>query len=186
MALSDRINKNSQEKIGYGDKTNDLVIELSRNAVEVYSNTPLLYFEVDVENSRRNFYGEMLIKKFKQPLGVKLYGTVKLTEDSKNMLEDIPYKLVKMNVGIYTEHLREQGVWPQLGDYFCIKNRFYFIEDKEILDVNKHTITVDREAYSLTFICSEADDEIIMPSISAEDEGYANQLLTRQNFSPPI
>ena len=53
MAIS---NKNREEgKIGFGHKSTEFLKKKSRDAVENYSDTPVLYFEVDVENSKRNF-----------------------------------------------------------------------------------------------------------------------------------
>jgi len=175
----------TKEKIGFGTKTNQFLIKKSREAVENYSNVPVLYFEVDVENSKRNFYGEMIIKKWKNSRGIKVSGTAEITESDNINLADIPNKITQLKFSCYVDHLRELGIWPQAGDYFSIKNRFYFIQTKEILDVNEHTINVDNEAYSIVFHCGEADSESVIPQISSEydEDGYANQLLDVQAFN---
>lgn len=180
-----KIRNTEKGKVGFGSKTAEYLIKKSREALEVNSDTPVLYFEVDVENSRRNFYGEMIIKKWKEPKGVKVRGTCNITESSEINLSDIPNKLTKMAFGCFTSHLRELGIWPQLGDYFAIKNRFYFIQSKEITDVNKHTLMTDDDAYAITFTCGEADSESVTPQVSSEydEDGTANQLLDTQAYN---
>lgn len=178
-------NREDNSKIGFGSKTNQYLIKKSREAVEEYSGNTVLYFEVDVENSKRNFYGEMIIKKWKDPKGVKIKGTVEITESQSVNLADIPNKITQLKFSCFTAHLKDLGISPQIGDYFSVKNRFYFIQNKEILDVNEHTINVDNDAYSIVYNCGEADSESVIPQISSEydENGYANELLNKQPFS---
>lgn len=178
-------NREDGNKIGFGQKSTDFLKKKSRDAVEIYSDTPVLYFEVDVENSKRNFYGEMIVKKWKNPKGAKVKGTVEITESSEFNLADIPNRLTQLKFSCYIDHLKDLGIWPQLGDYFSVKNRFFFIQTKELLDVNKHAIMVDKDAYSITFTCGEADNETVIPNISTEEDGTANQLFGTQQFNPP-
>lgn len=183
--MSGSKNREDNSKVGFGSKTNDFLIKKSRQAVEDQSNTALLYFEVDVENSKRNFYGEMIIKKWKDPKGIKVKGTIEITESQNINLADIPNKITQLKFSCYTDHLRDLGIWPQVGDYFSVKNRFYFIQTKEILDVNEHTVNVDNDAYSIVFNCGEADSESVTPQISLEynEDGYANQIFNSQQFN---
>ena len=173
--------KENGNKVGFGQKSTDFLKKKSRAAVENYSDTAVLYYEVDYENSKKNFYGEMLVKKWKNQRGVKVQGTVSITESTELNLADVPNKLTSMKVSVYTEHLRELGIWPQNGDYFSAKNRMYVIQTKEILDVNEHSILVDKDAYSIVFNCGEADDESTIPQ-DIDEKGTANDQFGTQQF----
>jgi len=172
-------------KIGFGQKSTDFLKKKSRDAVETYSDTPVLYFEVDVENSKRNFYGEMIVKKWKNPKGTKVKGTVNVKESTEINLADLPNKLTQLEFSCYIDHLKDIGIWPQMGDYISVKNRFYYIQTKELLDSNKHVIMTDKDAYSITFKCGEADDETVLPSISQDDDGTANEFFGSRQYNPP-
>ena len=64
----------------YGDKTLKYLKKLSRESVEQHTNTSVLYFEVDFERSKRNFYGEMLIRIWKNPIGISVKGVIQLDQ----------------------------------------------------------------------------------------------------------
>ena len=167
------ISREDGNKIAFGSKTVKFLKKKSRDAVETYSDTPIIYYEVDYENSKKNFYGELMIKKWKNSKGIKVKGTVSITESNEINLADIPNKLTKMIFSCYVDHLRELNIWPQVGDYFTAKNRIYYIQAREILDVNEHSILVDKEAYSIVFTCGEADDETTVPQ-GMREKGTGN------------
>ena len=49
-------------RILFGDKSLKYLEKMSRTAVEDYTNTSLLFFEIDYQASKKNFYGELIIK----------------------------------------------------------------------------------------------------------------------------
>jgi hypothetical protein len=114
-------NYNQEEKIGFGKKTEDFLRKKSRLAVESYSGSPLLYFEVDYERSKRNFYGEILIKEWVDPQGTIIYGTVEVTENSENELGGLPFKLLNLKFSCYVEQLKQLGVMPNWKLFFYKK-----------------------------------------------------------------
>lgn len=146
-------------KILFGDKSLEYLKKKSRIATEDYTDTSVLYFEMDYESSKRNFYGEMIVKKWKNALGVKVNAIVNITEADTTNLEGIPNKLLTGEVTVYIEHLKELGIEPQIGDYFTSKNRIYFIHDRTIADSNKVQVAVDREAIFIMYHIVESDDE---------------------------
>jgi len=172
--------KNNGEKIGFGSKTEAFLRQKSRQAVEVYSDTSLLYLEVDYPRSKRNFYGEILIKEWVDPNGVQLYGNIEIVENSQTETERVPFKLLELKFSCYVEQLKEKGVMPQLGNYFATKNQIFYIHDKTLLDANKHSINTDNEAISIQFTCMQADDETLFASINGfKKENTANEILGR-------
>ena len=154
---------NSGERTGFGNKTLNYLKEKSRTAVEKNTNTTALYFELDFEKSKKNFYGEILIKHWTNPKGVAVNGIISIKEADEVTLEDIPNQLATLDFVVYIDHLKELNIWPQLGDFFSIKNRIYIIHRKSLLDSDKNSILTDQEAVTIKFYCMESDQENMNP-----------------------
>lgn len=142
----------------FGSKTANYLKKLSKESVESHTNTSVLFFAIDYEKSKRNFYGEVIIKKWVNPLGVEVKGIIQLDEGTDIVIEDIPNKVMTLNFSCYIAHLRELNIDPQQGDYFATKNRVYMIHDKTILDANQVSIMTDAEALYCKFLAVQADD----------------------------
>ena len=147
----------------FGGKDAKYLKKLSREAVEKHTNTSVLFFGVDYERSKRNFYGELIIRVWTNPLGIEVKGIIQLDEGTDVVIEDIPNKIINLNFSCYIAHLKELGIDPQLGDYFSTKNRIYMIQKKTILDANQTSLATDREAMYIKYECVQADDEQLMP-----------------------
>ena len=170
-------------RILFGDKSLKYLEKMSRTAVEDYTNTSLLFFEIDYQASKKNFYGELIIKQFVNPLGIEIKGTIEITEGADIATEDIPSKLTHLKFNCYLGHLKELGIDPRLGDLFSVKNRFYYIYDKTILDADKVSIGVDRGALNVEFKANQLDSEqIAPPSIQIDMLGNSNEIRNEQQF----
>lgn len=172
---------NNGEKIGFGNKTIEYLKKKSRQAIEVNSEASVLFFELDYINSKKNFYGEILIKKWKNVNGVAIKGLVTVKEGENTGIEEIPNQLAIMEVVVYLEHLRELNIWPKIGDYFSYKNRHYFIWKRALLDTDKNSVLNDKEAITTMFKCVEADQESILPPM-IKTAGTANDLRNEKQF----
>jgi len=174
--MSDTLkNRNEKEKIGFGNKTLDYLKQKSRTAIEKYTDTTVLYFQLDYEKSKKNFYGEILIEKWVNINGIEVNGLITVKEEGDSYLETIPNHLASLEFVVYIEHLKELGIWPQIGDYFSIKNRMYLIHQRSLLDSDKNAILIDKEAVTTKFYCIETDKEGIAPP-TMNDEGDKNQI----------
>ena len=67
---TDTDKKTENGHLYFGDKDADYLEKTSREAVEENHNMSILYLELDWLNCKKNFYGEMKVKKFKNPKGV--------------------------------------------------------------------------------------------------------------------
>lgn len=169
--MSDTGREHKSGNAFFGNKDVKYLKKLSRESIEKHTNTSVLYFEVDVEKSKRNFYGEMLVKKFNNPRGISIAGVIELNEGGDNSLEDVPSKILTLKFSCYVAQLRELGIEPKLGDYFATKNRLYFIHNKTILDANSVSVNVDKEALSIRYDCIQSDDETILPGLWNTTDG---------------
>jgi hypothetical protein len=178
------INKDTRSgRILFGEKSANYLKKLSRTAVENYSNTSLLFFEIDYEKSKRNLYGELVYKAWKNPLGIEVKGIISLNSKEEIQQGDIPNKIMSLNFTVYLDHLKELGIEPKLGDYFSAKNRFYFIYDRILLDSNQVSLGVDREAMYIKYICIQADDEQIqIPGDGQRSLGTANDIRNEKQY----
>lgn len=147
-------------KITWGEKTQAYLEEKSRISVEEHSNTFLLYYELDYEKSKRNFYGECLYKKFKKQ--VQVHGTIAITAEENKYENEIVQRNTNMEFGTFIEHIKELGINPQLGDYFYAKNKWYIIHSKTALDDNLTAVAYDK-AITIKFLATQVDDEVISP-----------------------
>ena len=176
-----RNNTSNGEKIGFGNKTLEFLKKKSREAIEINSEASVLFFELDYINSHRNFYGELLVKKWKNPRGVCIKGLITVKEGGDQSIEEIPYQLATMEFVVYIDHLKELNVWPQLGDYLSYKNRHYFIWKRALLDTDKNSVLNDKEAVTTIFKCVEADQEsIVVPNTNIS--GSSNELNNESQF----
>lgn len=153
----------SSGKEFFGDKSRAFLLKTSRHLVEDINNHTVLYFEVDYERSKKNFYGELIVKAFVEPKGVPVKGVITLKEGSDVVQGEIPNKILTLEFACYIEHLQELGIDPKRGDYFATKNRHYFIFDKTIPDSNEKSIGTDQQSYAIIFKCVQADSEQLLP-----------------------
>ena len=94
--MADNKRETQSGKGWFGSKDLAYLKKVSRQAVEDHTNTSMLYFEIDYENSKRNFYGEMLVKAFKVPQGVEVKGIIKAEQSDGLTLERVPNKLPEL------------------------------------------------------------------------------------------
>lgn len=172
-----RLGNRESGKTFYGEKTKNFTIEQSRSIVEHSNQFSVLYFEVDYEKSKRNFYGELIVRKWKNVNGIKVLGIIKLEDDTVLQQGDIPNKMLKLEFGCYIDHLKELNIKPQIGDYFSVKNRTYYIYDKTTTDSNWLTIGTDSGAHAILYKCVQSDSEQqTAPGMQDQQEGTKNQI----------
>lgn len=182
--MSDTTRPNQSGQAFFGSKTQNYLKKLSRESVEKHTNTSVLFFAVDYEKSKRNFYGELIIKKWVNAQGIEVKGVIQLDEGGDLVMEDIPNKILTLNFSCYISHLRELGIDPQLGDYFATKNRIYMIYNKTILDANQVSIMTDAEAMYIKYDCVQGDDEQLAPpgSMDGVQIGTKNEINGTQQW----
>jgi hypothetical protein len=164
-------NKNTEHgRLYHGDKTSEYLKEKSRQAVEDYHNMPILFLQIDWENCKRNFYGEMTVKRFVNPKGIQMRGKYEISENDQANQNGIPYKTMKLEVSIFTEQLKELSLEPVRGDYFYVGNRYYQIWNITINDVGPGTL-LQRERVKVLYSAFEMDDEAIQKSINDQNPG---------------
>jgi hypothetical protein len=174
MALSGK--KTDNGRLYFGDKTADFLKKKSRQAVETYHNAPILFFAIDWTKSKRNFYGEMTVKKFVNPKGVPVKGIYKFTQSEPQIQNGIPNKTLKLVVSIYVDQLEELGIDPQQGDYFAMGKRYYQIYDRSIADVGPGSLMMNRGNVRRDYYCNEADDETIQKNPFGDNLGQEVQI----------
>ncbi|MEO5990347.1 MAG: hypothetical protein ABIP68_01825, partial [Ferruginibacter sp.] len=157
MSLSGKDTENG--RLYFGDKTANYLKRKSRAAVEKYHNAPILFFGIDWINSKKNFYGDITMKKFLNPSGVSVKGIYNMTQSPDDKAFGIPDKTMIMSVSVYTEHLEELNIEPQQGDYFKVGSRFYKIYSRSISDVGPGSLLMNREKMRRDYKCYEDDDE---------------------------
>lgn len=174
MALSGKKTENG--RLYFGDKTANYLKKKSRQAVEQYHNSPILFFGIDWTTSKRNFYGEMTLKKFINPLGTSIRGIYKIMQNDDTMQSGIPGKTMKLTVSIYTDQLLELDIEPQQGDYFAIGKRFYQIYSRTIDDVGPGSLMMNRGKMRKDYLCFEEDDETLAKNPFGTNEGEEAQI----------
>jgi len=152
-------------RLYFGDKDVEYLKKMSRQALEEHNDAPILYFGIDWEQSKRNFYGEMMIKKFVNPKGTQIRGSYKIYQASPNNTMGFLAKKMKMNVSVYTEQLEELGIEPTYGDYFAIGVRLYCIHDMTIKDAGVGNVMMNRERMRVDYVAFEEDDEALQKDI---------------------
>ena len=169
QGTNDKNTENGKALIGQKDI--DYIKQVSREAVEEHHNQPVKYFELDWEGSKKNFYGEILVKRFINPTGVDLRGQVQLQQGDMATTHGVPYKTMTMTFSVYTEQLQEKGVEPKLNDYFLVGTRYYQIWDKTINDVGPGQIMLNRGRMRCDYKCYEVDDEAIQHMLPDQNPG---------------
>ncbi len=160
-----------------GDKDVDYIEQLSRQAVEDHLDLPLLYFALDWEKSKRNFYGELLMKKFKVITGVPVKAQYIVKEGQETLNNGIPNQLLEMNIAIFVEQLKELNIEPKLDDYFALGQRLYRIHTKSINDSGvSGTLLVDRKRVQARFYCIQDDDEVLQKDVWGDNLGLEYQI----------
>jgi hypothetical protein len=180
--MSETTRESNSGSAHFGDKTAAYLKKLTRESVEKHTNTSVLFFEIDYEKSKRNFYGETIIKVWKNSIGIQISGTINIGEGTDIVIEDIPNQITKLIFSCYVSHLKELNVEPKIGDYFSTKNRIYLIYEKSILDANKAAIATDREALWISYTCVAADDEQLTIPGGKNNIGTKNQIEGTSQF----
>jgi hypothetical protein len=166
---------NENGKAHFGDKDVEFLKKTSREAVEETANMPILYFQLDPENSKRNFYGEMTVKRFKNVNGIQIRGSYRLKQNEMSKQHGIPKKTMSLSVTVYTEQLEELGIEPLIGEYFYVGERYYQIYDKTINDVGAGSLLM-RERVACTFAAFEVENETIQ-KIIINDQGQSGEVI---------
>lgn len=160
----------------FDDKTVNYLKAKSREAIEENQNISLLYFQVDWENSKKNFYGELLFKKFINPQGIQLRGAIKMEQGGEQMQSGIPSKIMKLVFSCYVDALREMNCDPKRGDFFGYGKRLYEIYDKTLEDYGPGNVIGNRERMRIDFMSIEADDETLQRNPFGDNLGLDSQL----------
>jgi len=160
----------------FNDKDIQYLKKQSREVVEEIHNMSVLYFALDWEQSKKNFYGELTMKKFKQPRGIEVRGKFKITQGGEQLQSGVPNKIMKMVVSVYREHLHELNIDPQRGDYFGIGKRLYQIYDYTIEDVGPGNVLLKRENLRVDYFAIMDDDEVIQKDVWGDNLGLEEQI----------
>lgn len=176
MALSGK--KTEQGRLYFGEKTAAYLKKKSRQAVENYHNSPILYFGIDWDESKKNFYGEVLYKKFTSPQGVPIKGTYQINQNPDSISDGIPSTSLKLIVSIYIDQLKELNVNPNRGDYFFIGTKYYQIYSATTDDVGPGNLLMNRERMRKDYFCFEDTGE------SFKINHFKGEEDTRDNTNP--
>lgn len=167
--------KTDNGRLYFGDKTAEYLKKKSRQAVENYHNAPILYFGIDWVNSKRNFYGEMTVKKFINPQGVPVKGTYKFNQSEASKENGVPNKSMTLTVSLYVDLLTELNIDPKEGDYFAMGKRFYRIYSRTLDDVGPGSLMMNRGKVRKDFLCFEDDDESLQKNSFGGNTGLESQ-----------
>lgn len=167
--MSDKQTENGN--LYFTDKDAAYLKKQSREAVETHHNSPILYFAVDWENSHRNFYGEMMMKKFVDNKGTEVKGTYKIEQVEETTLQGIPNQLMRITVSVFVEHLKELGIDPKFGDYFGIGKRLYQIYKRTLPDAGPGNLLMNRERMRQDFYAIQSDDERLQTDVWGDNLG---------------
>lgn len=173
--------QNENGKGYFGDKDMEYLKKESREAVEGHHNSSVLYFQIDWERSKRNFYGEMTTIRFKNPKGTKVRGKFEVKQGDVTMTKGIPNKMMTLTVSVFKEQLKELNIDPTTGDYFGVGKRFYYIYDKTIADRGSSTIMM-RDDVRVDFFAYQVGDEGIQRDVWGDNLGQEEQINQRGNI----
>jgi hypothetical protein len=174
--------KTENGRLYFGNKDADYLKKVSRQAVEEHHNAPILFFSIDWAKSKKNFYGEMTMKKFREPLGTPVKGIFKIEQGEEQLQQGVPNKIMKLTVSIYIDQLEELNIKPELGDYFGIGKRLYQIYDKTIEDVGPGSLMMNRGRFRQDFHCLQDDDEVLMKNAYGSNTGLESQINPETNI----
>ena len=153
-----------QKKPVWSKKTEEYLVKVSRESVEQNTSEErptILYFQVDYDRSKRNFYGEFEEMVFTNDKGVQVRGIITVQDTEVEEIARMIDQDTPLRFSVYTDHLAELGINPQIGDYFGYKHKFYYIYSKTALDSNKAIIASGRKAIHISYECYQQDDERI-------------------------
>ncbi len=149
----------------FGDKDVAYLKEKSRQAVEEHNDMPILYFAIDWEKSKRNFYGEMPIKRFKNPRGIQVRGAYTMEQKDMKSTGGVTSQKMRLTVSLFVEQLQELGIDPLLGDYFAIGARIYRIDHRTMKDAGPGNVLLNRERMRADYTANEEEDEALQKDI---------------------
>lgn len=162
--------KNMENGKGYfGDKDIAFLEQSSRQAVEEHHNLPITYLETDWDNSKKNIYGEIKTKKFINPLGIQMRGTIVLKQEGQSQDKGFVKSKMILTFSIYTEQLEELNVKPKRGDYFKIGKRYYYIYKKTIDDSGVGQVMLDRKQMRCDYYAFEENNELIGKNVKLDN-----------------
>lgn len=169
--------KNTKDgRLYFGDKDLKYLKKVSRQSVETHHNSSVLYFEIDWVNSKRNFYGELIMKKFIHPKGIPVLCALNIKQGDASMFQGVPNKILNLTVSVYIDQLKELGIEPKLGDYFGVGKRLYEIYDKTIEDTGVGSLMFKRGNIRQDFFCIQSDDEVIQKNSFGENLGLESDI----------
>ncbi len=179
---SDKETENGRKFVG--DKDVGYLEHLSRQSVEEHNDSSVLYFELDWEASKRNFYGELLIKKFKNINGIAVKVKPFIIENEANLENGILNQTLSLNVSVYTEHLKELNIAPKIDDYFALGYRIYRIYKRSIVDSGvSGNLLIDRKNIEIKYYCVQIDVEQIQKDAFGENLGLESQFNAHRGFN---
>lgn len=162
--------KNTENGKGYfGDKDIAFLEQSSRQVVEEHHNMPITFLEVDWDNSKKNIYGEIKIKKFKDSTGVQLRGTIQLQQEGQRQEKGFITSKMILTFSIFTEQLEELNIKPRRGDYFKIGKRYYYIYKKTIEDAGVGNVMLERKQMRLDYYAYEESNELIQKNVKLDN-----------------
>lgn len=156
-----RKNPKSVDNQWWGKDNQDFLESISRDAVEVYNENSLLYFQVDYAKSKRNFYGEYEIIEFVEKKGISVKGIITIQDQDTEEIAKLLNQNTTLVFGCYINHLKELGVDIRIGNYFSYKNKFYYIYNKVALDANRNIVASGKDPVWNSFQCYQEDDEAV-------------------------
>lgn len=160
----------------FGDKTIDFLKQKSRQSLEDIHNVTVLYFKLDWENSKRNFYGEVLMKKFVNAKGVQVRCSIDMKQGQEELQQSIPNQLMTMTVSCYVEQLKELGIEPNYDDFFLFGQRAYRIHKRTLKDYGVGNVLGNRERMRIDYNCIQVDDEEFQAQPWGDNEGLEYQI----------
>ena len=163
-------------RLYFGDKTQSYLKQVSREAVEEHHNMSVLYFQLDYARSKKNFYGELLAKKFVHPKGIEVRGAFNIKQNELTVSNGIGGKTMSLTVSVFVEQLKELNIAPEKGDYFAIGRRIYQIYDKTLEDVGPGNFMMGRERMRQDFYCFQEEDESIQKDIWGDNLGLEQEI----------
>jgi len=160
----------------FGDKDVEYLKKKSREAVEDINDLTVLYFQLDWEKSKRNFYGELIIKKFVDTKGVQVRCMINMNQGQEEIQQGVPNQLMLLNVSVYVEQLKELGINPNYDDFFLYGQRAYRIYRKTLADYGPGNVLGNRERMRQDYFCVQVDDEEFQAEPWGDNEGLEYQI----------
>lgn len=160
----------------FGDRDVEFLKKKSREAVEDINDLTVLYFQLDWEKSKRNFYGEIIVKKFVNVKGVQVRCMINMTQGQEELQQGIPNQLMLLNVSCYVEQLKELNIEPNYDDFFLYGQRAYRIYKRTLADYGPGNVLGNRSRMRIDYNCIQVDDEEFQSDIWGNNEGLEYQI----------